>query len=363
VFTFPTDLAELLDEINGQDCYDRKVTAVGALAKKDYLKLPRGFVPAKVEVEDVGKKGCVSNYTTTMWAQVYALNKDVFEPGETAIKGAMLRADLVGAGWIEGKYEVTESDPIDEAELIKVMTADKEAIKEHQAKSKMLAYLLPLAAEHTFRIMGHHYISSLASDYDAKYSRFFAACVLPELTNFLPPPVLYHQVAHWVSLSKSLQVAKSPAHATRLPNAVVLRSSAGPAGTAILTTSGAILNELGQYGLKEAIIKASKVDADLISEVAEKVKASPAKYHAICEAYDQTPLSGAEKKELDKAKEAAILIAPVLQGFIDSLPRSSDLHQAKALIKHAEMNPLLRRRAKVFFKDVKSTKAERGEGA
>jgi hypothetical protein len=224
-------------------------------------------------------------------------------------------------------------------------------------EAKKLALLLPLAAEHVFRTMGHHYLTNLSAEYQQKYERFFAACVLPTLTNYLPPEILYHRVAHWVSLTKALAVSKAPEQATKLPNAVVVRAVAGPAGTAIITTSEAIMKALAQTGLREALIEASGIDSDVIVAMSAKVKNNPGKYHTIPTAYNFPALSTTDKLELETAKEVAIQIAPILQGFLDSMPRNSDLPKARALIKHADTNPLLRKRAKVYFREVGVSKA------
>lgn len=353
----PNDLVTLLAEINGQDTYDASQAALGRLSTNHYLKLPIGFNPEVVSADNIGQRGCVTNMNDLHWAQTYYLNKDVFDTPDSQVKGALLRAELVKAGWVEGTYEVTWVAAPDEADVTAALTNDAAQIQAHMAEAKQLAFLLPLAAEHVFRTMGHHYLTALDRQYIEKYTRFFSACVLAELTNFLPPANLFHLVAHWVPLRKALAVAKSRAQVAKLPNAVVIRANAGPAGTAILTSSEAILGALEQAGLKQTLEKASGVELKLINDMSSTVKARPDKYHTIPSAYDQPVLTEAEKDALEKAKAEAIKLAPVLQGFLDSLPRNSDLPQVRALQKHADHNPLLCKRAKIFFREVGTTKA------
>jgi len=352
----PTVVA-LLAEINGQDCYDAKIAAVGKLSSDHYLMLPNGFDIAGAFPSEVGLSTAMPSMTEADYCQIYHLNKPVFEAGDAQIKGALLRAELVKAGWLMDRYEVKVVAPADADAVEKTMLDDLNKIKEFIADAKTLALLLPLAAEHTFRTMGHHYLSSLSSEYTAKYAKYFAACVQPNLANYLPPEILYHRAAHWVSLAKALAVSRDEEQALMLPNAVIVRSTAGPSGSAVITTTEAILKALAQTGLKAALVEASGVDIAKIESMSAKVKENPGKYHTIPTAYGETLLSARDKAELDAAKEMAYLLAPVLQGFLDSLPRNADLPQAKALVKHADTNPLLRKRAKLFFKEVGSTKA------
>lgn len=353
----PAAVTALLAEINGQDCYDAKVAAVGKLSRDHYLRLPQGFHPTLVDNSRVGTRNAVANLTDDIYCQIYALNKPIFENGDAQVKGALLRAELVSAGWVEGYYEVMHVAPLPAAEVQATMVADLDKIKEFAGDAKVLALLLPLAAEHTFRTMGHHYLTALSADYTVKYSKYFSACVAPHLANYLPPELLYHRVAHWVSLTKALAVSRDADQVPRLPNAVVLRATAGPAGTAVITTSDAILKALAQTGLKAALVEASGADVAKLEAMSETVKGDPGKYHTIPTAYGGNALSDRDKKDLDDVKEIAYMLAPVLQGFLDSLPRNADLPQAKALVKHADVNPLLRKRAKLFFKEVGTTKA------
>jgi hypothetical protein len=351
------DLAELLAEINGQDCYDAKVAAVGKLSNAHYLFLPDTFTPVVPSISDIGKAGCVTNMDPLVWGQIYTLNKPVFDAGENGIKAALLRAELVSAGWVHGGYEVSYVPAPPDKDVVAALTADKDTIAAHILDAKKLALLLPLAAEHVFRTLGHHFLTAMAADYTDKYNRFFAACVMANLASYLPPDLLYHRVAHWVPLDRALSVTRDAGQRLRLPNAVVIRSTSGPAGTALITTSEAVLHALAQTGLRDALIDASGIEVKVITEMATLVRENPGKYHTIPTAYGHGVLSTDDQVALDAAKEIAIQIAPILQGFLDSLPRNSDLPQAKALAKHADTNPLLRKRAKVYFKEVGTTKA------
>lgn len=349
------ELLAFLAEMNGQDCYDAKATAIGKLDSNHHLFVPQGFEKTIFNPETIGKVGAAPTVTDRIYAQIYVLNKPVFEGEIAQIKGALLRCELVKAGWCTGSYEVTEKPA--PAEAMKTMAADLEKIKEYADDAKLLAMLLPLAAEHTFRTMGHHYISGMSQDYVTKYSNFFSACVKPHLVDYLPPDLLFHRIAHWVPLSSALTVSKNEIQKVSLPNAVVIRSTSAPAGTALISTSAAILDALSGTGLADSIGKASGIDTRALKAMSDKVKANPGKYHTIPSAYGNAFLAQTEAEEFATQKEEAKKLAPVLQGFLDSLPRTSDLAAARALAKHADVNPLLRKRARAFFKEVGTTKA------
>jgi len=348
-------LQAFLTEINGQDSYDAKTAAIGKLAPSKYLKVPIGLAPLATAPADIGSVAARNDITRAVYAQIYVLNKAVFETPDAQIKGALLRAEMVRIGWYTSGYEVTEvAAPVD-AEA--TMNADLPRIREVIADASMLALLLPLAAEHTFRTMGHHFLTSMEADYVAKYNRFFNACVMGKLVEYLPPAVLYHTVAHWVSLELALAVVKDNAQAAKLPNAVIVRSKAAPAGMALVTTSHAVMEAIAGTGLLVELQKACGLDTTVIATVSNAAKADPARFHTIPMAYGRGLLARADVDTIEAAKTVARKLAPVFQGFIDALPRSSDLAQARALIKHADVNPMLRKRAKVFFQEVGKSKA------
>lgn len=351
--TMHADLIAFLAEVNGQDAYDAKVAAVGKLSKAKYLKVPTGLIPVDTPTEEVGKANAA--ITDEIYAQIYVMNKAAFDGPEAQVKGALLRAELVRVGWYTGTYEVTVEPP--PADWRTVMHADLPMIRDNHADATFLALLLPLATEHTFRTMGHHYLTSMEAEYVAKYNRFFSACVAPHLASYLPPAVLYHTVAHWTSLSKALDVVHDAVQESVLPNAVVIRATAAPAGMALLTTSAAILEAIAGTGLGQALEKASNVDIEAITDLTEEVRRNPAKFHTIPSAYGKGALSTSDVSRIAHAKTEARKLAPILQGFVDALPRSSDLASARALGKHADLNPMLRRRAKAFFSEVGKAKA------
>lgn len=350
-----TELMEFLDMVNGTDAYNSATVAMGKLSTEEYLLVPVDFEPMVFDPKKTGTTNMTDDLGEDVFAQIYALNKESFGTDERAIKIALLRALAVRVGWYTGSYEVRQVSL--KADAVKIMEDDLDTIKKFYPMAVKLAAILPLASEFVFRTMGHHYLTGLAPEYDAKYQKFFNACVEPDLTSFLAPADLYHKTLHWISLSNAAAVARNASAAAWLPNAVVVRTTSAPAGTAIVATSVAILAAMDGTGLKKALKEASGANIAELEEVARTVTENPGKYHTIPAAYGETVLGGDAKFKFEMAKAEAIKLAPVLQGFLDALPNSSTLAQARALSKHADANPLLRKRAKVFFKEIGTAKA------
>lgn len=349
------ELFAFLDEMNGMDFYSSRSVALGKLSTVHYLKIPTGFTIVPREPKIVGTAAARENVTKEACAGIYALNKGAFDGEEMQIKGAFLRLQLVLAGWLSTNYEVSIVDP--PVDALDIMERDMPRLREYTAACRALAQVLPVAAEHTFRVTGHHYISGNAADYNTRYARYFAACGMQEYTNFLPPEILYHRVAHWISLDLASRVVMDPEQIGRLPNASITRARAAPAGTAIVATSCAVIAALDGIGLKQDLVKLTGNKVTVLDNAMKAISTNPTAYHSTSIAYGKPPLTGSELEVLEAAKLAGSNLAPVLQGFLDSLPRSADLAMAKALGKHADSNPILRKKAKTLFLEIGKTKA------
>ncbi|KAL9064891.1 MAG: hypothetical protein Q9161_008594 [Pseudevernia consocians] len=82
------------------------------------------------------------------------------------------------------------SDPIGE------MTKNLKLIVDKVEKMRIAAFLIPLCAEHTFRTYGHHFISTDATNYTARYKATLKACLRSTIADILPPNVLFHTALH-----------------------------------------------------------------------------------------------------------------------------------------------------------------------
>lgn len=340
-------IAELID-INGQDSYDALSAGIGKLKKSEYLLLPTGFQIPNVSAADVGKPIAHRQLRTQDWANIYALNKGRAPDGADAKIYALLRLEAVKCGWLEDQREVAFADPPRDA--LQTLATDMVELRDRAATIKMASFLIPLIAEHVFRTFGHHFISTDAANYTERYTSTLRSCLAPEVVGLLPPAVMYHNSLHWVSPRRARAVLMAQLATASLPDALKIRANAAPAGTAILTTTSAILRSMETVGLDVLFVRHGGIEIDLIHRVTDLVKQDPPKYHKSYFAYGVPPPTAGELAELDRAKEAGVKFAPYAQAYINTYLREAALGRAQALKKHADQNPIQMRRASNLFR-------------
>lgn len=348
--TAQQELLSELSEINGQDSYDSLTAGIGKLKKDEYLVLPHGFVFPDVQLVDVGKPTAHQRMAITDWANIYALNKAMAPAGADAATFGLLRLEAVKCGWGKDMKEVRFDSPPDNA--IMQLADDMAGLRDKAADIKTASFLLPMAAEHTFRTMGHHFITTDQSNYVQRYSDTFRACLYPQLAGMLPPPVLYHTALHWIGPARVRQVVVAQLDTPSIPDAIRIRVNAAPAGTAILTTTAAIIDAMATVGLDAAFEKYGSFQLNDIRTVTTRVKASPCKYHKAYFAYQIARASADEMADLDTGKMLAEKFAPYAQAFVDTYLRDAALGRARAIKKHADNNPIQYRRAATLFRNI-----------
>lgn len=235
-----------LEEISGQDCYDGSVAAVGKINSDGYLILPTNFVIPNVAAADVGKPIIYRSMTTREWAQIYIMNKAACPDQIHAVKFALLRMEAVKCGWLraEDTYKIVRRAPPSDNECVNTLNADLRSMRDVIATTKTAAFIIPMVAEHVFRTYDHHYIINDAAAYAERYLIIFRACLLPDLANFLPPALLYHSALHWVNPGRAYEVLGAQLSTPSIPDALSLRYNAAPAGTAIITTTDAVVRAM-----------------------------------------------------------------------------------------------------------------------
>ncbi|KAG0847073.1 hypothetical protein G6F57_015469 [Rhizopus arrhizus] len=121
-------------------------------------------------------------------------------------------------------------------------------------------------------------------------------------------------------------------------------------GTAIVTTTAAILEAVEASGQGVDYLNTINVDFKLIKRMNKLVRINPAKYHKSYFAYCVAKPTQAELVELEKAKTEAIRFAPIGQAFLDTYLSETDLNKAQALKKHAQANSMIKSSATTLFK-------------
>jgi hypothetical protein len=342
-------LQNLLD-INGQDAYSVQTAALGALRTNEYLVLPEGMFIPKTGAKKVGGPSCFSKMSVATMAQVFALNKAVAPQDEDANRFAMLRLEAVKMGWYCGQHEVRRAPPMHGA--IDTFLAALGTDTLNMQTAQHAAWLVPLVAENVFKTTGHHYLTTMSADYVEKYTRILRACLADDVPGYLRPASLYHAALHWVSPARAHEVLLAQVENDRMPEAIRIRAHSAPAGTAVITTTAAVLDAMAAGNVLSEVSEAMGVNTGVITEMSAMVKAEPAKYHKLPEAFGVARASEEERANLEAVKLLAIRIAPVVQGYIDALLRDGSLGLAKALRKHAEANPLLMRRSMTYFRAI-----------
>lgn len=347
-------LLQELIEINGQDSYDAVAAGVGKLRSDEYLVLPLGLGGFDTRAEDVGKPIAHTRLAYTDWGNIYALNKAVAPPGVDPAVFGLLRLEAVKAGWLKDMREV-KYENLPAAGLTELVT-DMQTLREKTSLIKTASFLLPMVAEHTFRTMGHHFISSDQANYVQRYEDTLKSCLFPEISRLLPPAALYHTALHWVGPARAREVLMAQLDTPQIPDALRIRANAAPAGTAILTTTSAIVEAMATVNLDRAFENYGSFGLKEITAVTEAVKLNPIKYHKSYFAYNVPKPSQQEITRLEAAKKLAERFAPYSQAFIDTYMREAALGKAKAIKKHADGNPIQLRRASTLFRAISRAK-------
>jgi len=346
---------KLLKELyvaNGQDAFDAEAAAVGRLKQEEYLALPAGWATPRVSPAEVGRAGTRDKFKARDLAAIYHLNKSRAPAGENAVTYAMLRMEAVKMGWVAGQKEIMYVPFTAYTDALREFTTDLAAARANLEAFRLAAFLVPLVAEHTFRTMGHHYITGLATEYQTRYRKTLRSCLAEEVMSLLQPANLFHHVLHWVSPERSYNVLAAQLGTRTLPDALIIRATSAPAGWAIITTTEAVLAAMESANILTEIEEEFDGDLDLVRDASKQIKQNVRKWHKAYFAYNVAPPSAAELEKITEAREVAIAFAPYAQGFIEGTLKDAALGQAQALKKHAELNPVAKARASRFFRQL-----------
>jgi len=345
-------LLNALGEVNGQDAYSSESASMGRLSVNEYLVLPTGYVPPEVKDSDVGSKEVAGEFLIKDLADIYALNKAAAPAGEDAIKFGIARVEAVKRGWVSRPAQREIRFAARPADSLALFANDLSNHAEYIATASKVSWLVPLAAEYVFRTLGHHYITEQSSMYEDKYRRVFLAALEPGVHGFMRAATMYHAAFHWIGPKRIRDVVVSQAGGTRIPDAIKIRISAAPAGTAVITTTAAVLDSMKSSGFYDEMKKSSGEDLDAIIALTQTIRSNPTKYHKTPSAYGMPSLTQAETTGVDTIRALAQRFAPVAQGYIDGVLKQAALGQAMALKKHADNNPIRRRVTANFFRTI-----------
>jgi len=352
------ELAKVIAEVNSHEAYSVTRMALGKLNVKEYLLLPKSLQEVITPYKDVGKPWdkIRPDIGIETLAQIYTLNKAANMDVKDPVMFALIRLEAVKMGWVRGQREISWVEDADDA--IPTFIGDRDDIISKMEIARLAAFLIPLMAENVFRITGHHYLSGSSDEYDRKYQTIANASLCANITGILRPSELYHRVLHWVSPAVARRVLMAQLTLGTIPNAIELRAHAAPSGTAIVTTTSAVIDAMRASQIAAEIIKYGGFDFDKITDAAAAVRDNVTGFHQAYYAYGVSKANADELSRFEEGKLEAIRFAPIAQGFIDAYHQNGALANARSLRKYAENAPVLAKRALRVFKNLSKQDTE-----
>lgn len=354
-------LKELLADVNGQDAYDVELAGVAPLSKSDYLILP-GTLKARLTnfpIKDIGLSKLVNE---AEWAQIVWLNalsigkvtkiSDVRKPH---LVSAMLRAYLVELGYCnlgdDGKARYVTCNEITFVNSpVKVHYKELNDVIDNFgikiAPIKALACYAPSMMSSHFLKTGHHFLSGVSPKY---YEKLFNSCMIQGLANILPFDILFHQAMHWIGPANARSGWENIIKHEKPIKALELRFNSSPAGSALITTSYAVMQHIARFERFAYAATYFKERIDKVKVVVDKINLDATVYSQNYKLFGHrnSPLNS---KEYLDAVEAAKTISVICQAYIETISKGTRLASAKVLKNHADDNIMVKKSMISFFK-------------
>jgi hypothetical protein len=338
-------LLKELTYLNGEHLYEAINSSAGWLPEKEYFVCPR-YIAEKYGVENVEDVGDEKEIPLEELILIVAMNYERLNhlDADNRMKVAFIRAELMTRGVInkQGKaffvrhdeIEFSDHSPADDVfEAVTKYFGDASKGDERR-KLAELSVIAPAMASIEFLKTNHHYVES--ADYRQAYDRHFKSAVKMELSNLLPYALLFHTAIHWIGPAGMFYYAKKMEIKSALPDGIVLKLRTGPAGSALITTSSAILKNMEILPFYNDMREAHGIRIDKVRTMAERILADPLPFHLHAELFGKPKWRDSE--EFKEAYEAAAQLSPFTQAFLEVFARGSPLAEAKAINKHAAEN-------------------------
>lgn len=360
----PADLIALqqaLDEVNGQDAYDVELAAIRRAKPSEYLVISEELAArAKAITADQVGTFCLplshADKVLHLALNIRALGNT---PGNWKI--AAVRLFLIEHGYLRladrgAQYHVTHDEvriTASRPTAAQLTEAAKWFIsaeaKNFLIKAKVLGLVAPIMASDVFLRTGHHYITG--ATYDENYNRLFDAATLAELKGIMAYEDLFHVAIHWIGPYTMRLAWSNLKDTTSIPNTFNTRFDAAPAGSALVTTTKAVLDALSTLGCFESVRELYGDSIDAVRTLEPVIKKSSTRYFDLSYLFGQEPLSAAEKTTLEVTKQHAVRLAPICKAFLSTVGRDTNMSKARVLDKHAEQNQGVRSIAEKWFKN------------
>jgi hypothetical protein len=346
---FSRELAERLSneihDLNGELFYHSISATAGWLPESEFLVVRQSTALAQ-SVETVDKVGSLHFMDSDDFMITMALNYDKLAHLENTvrIKVAYFRSMLVTKGIFNSsgkafnvthdEIEFAVSPPSDlSCELCSNYIADKTKEIEREAIAELVV-LAPAMASIQFIKTNHHYLDN--SDYRAAYDRHFRSSVKEHLKNVIPYNYLFHTAIHWMGPNAMFHYSLTMKEVNALPDGILLKLNAAPAGCALITTSAAVLRTMSILPFYVDMEEAHGSKLTKIKTSATEILKDPLKYHLHAELFGLPKVR--DTVIFHEAYEAAKAVSPFTQAFLDVFGKDSPLGEARAIAKHADEN-------------------------
>lgn len=337
----PADLVGVLD-FNGTEAIGELQQASGFIEDWQKLRMPQAMQNAFHAAVDLQQRRVVaSNVTANQWRQFYSDNMAALTQQGANLSDQQrmfitaLRMQLVAQGYYRGTVgsrHVLIDEVVVNPNAIGVANIPGAFLPINlHVKRSLPAYIGAVA--HVFRVRGHHW----QDGYQELYDRLARACVLENAPDNSRPPWehIARTAVHSFGVASLEQYMDVLGEEGRLPGAMVIRRDAAPAGTALIASSAAVISAMRSEPWYEQFDAVAHDLASAVTNATTQIRAQPLAFSRLHQLY------GMEVPDysLIQAQEAAAALAPITQGFINSLPATSPLRNIRAIQNFAMNNP------------------------
>jgi hypothetical protein len=338
---------EQLNDVNGQPFYDAEANAIGAIPKFLYMYIPVNWKSIVREAKKVGASSLGLEQSIAVIAGVYALAKEQWTGTneDEKIKWATLRMEAFKAGWFDNQKYCTRK--VAPKNSLKVLKADWPKVKGYIQHAWSLCAFIPFLNEFCFRSYGSCYSPANSAEYMTRAEKFMRSSLTIADLGYMKPDTLYGPAFGWIGMKRVKEVLISGNE--YVPNVFLIRANSAPAGQAIITSTVQVIKSLQSANWWDPIKEIGGYDDTVILDVAGKICKDPWKYHQMSHIYGCAPLIDTEKGDVLVARDFAARVAPIMQAYLATVMKNTDLGKIKALSKVADGNAFLYMRMRSMF--------------
>lgn len=326
---------ELVLDFNGDEAISAAQIAFGFIEEWERLQLPQAVMNVLKRNPTIqGRQEQLKRLPNYVWQQFIVENyeqigNNIISEGEKLFLIA-LRLTLVNQGFLypsvgDRCVYVDEVDVRNDKKDLRNLPSGFVGMLAHVKKS-IVAVVGTVT--HAFRVRGHHYRDDLI----VLYNRIWQSCLV-EMPQGVALPSWKHIARTGLhafgvkALEDFVQFHHDKGH---LPGALEIRRDAAPAGCAIVSSAAAVIRTMQSEPYWGVFQRLARDLIEPILDLDKQIRSDPLSYHQLSTLYGrQRPVFNAN---------IGSVLAPILQGFVDSLSANSPLKGVKALEKASNNN-------------------------